>query len=297
MPTLSTPSLLRLRNVSSSDRVSTYAEVAARIDGCRNVLADKGLAIKPNSALGQLFAEADRLNRAWIAQDDSEDVATLCAADDAVWIADAILGAISDPASHAAIRRISKSDMRLSLRHFSQGKDALWELSLREFLRLRGVTAAFKDPPDLEIVLPDMLGDLGVACKKVYSEGSVEKQFSKGLAQLKPYNGVGIVAFNLDDLLPSGRILSVTTADEGFGMLNEFNLDFIDRHRRHFAPAVMKGRCLGVWVTTTMQMDIASQRTRFNRGTQHNLWTVAEAGLATKIRVSELARLIDASGS
>ncbi|WP_426394281.1 hypothetical protein ACN9M1_10890 [Ralstonia sp. R-29] len=295
MATLSIPSLLRLRDVSHSDRVSTYAEIAARIDACRRALADIGLTIKPNSALSQLFAKADRLNRAWIAQDDSEDVLTLCATDEAAWIADAILGAIDERGSHQAIRRIAKSDMRLSQRHSSQGKDALWELSLREFLRLRGVTTTFKDPPDLEIPLPDMLGDVGIACKKVYSEESVEKQFSKGLAQLKPYSGVGMVAFNLDDLIPGGRILRVENAEEGMSMLHSFNLAFIDRHRSYFQKAVKDGRCLGVWAATTMQMDVADQPTRFSRATQHDLWTLTDANIAARIRTSELARLINAA--
>ena len=41
-------------------------------------------------------------------------------------------------------------------------------------------------------------GAYGIACKKVYSDASVGKQFSKGLKQRAPYSGAGLVAFKLD---------------------------------------------------------------------------------------------------
>jgi len=293
MLTHAAPSLIRLHAVERSDRVSTYAEVAAFVDQCRSALAAEGLEVKPNSALGSLFAKAGRLNKTWIAGTDAEDIATLIEADEAYRIAEAVVAAIEEAEAREAIRRITKSDMRLSFRQPSQGKDALWELSLIAFLRSRGVPVGFKDPPDLEIYLGDSLGGYGVACKKVYSLDSVGKQFSKGLKQIEPYQGCGLVAFNLDDLIEERSILVTATRSAAGDTLARRNQAFIERNRLRFQEAVMAGRCDGVWVSSCAHSDIGGMSPRFNRITENTLWTGTEAGLGTKIRLDAVRRLVE----
>lgn len=287
------PSLIRLHGVERSDRVSTYAEVENFVDQCRSTLAAEGLKVKPNSALGALFAKASRLNKAWIAKTDTEDIAVLIEADEAYRIAEAVFAAINVPDAREAIRRITKSDMRLSYRQPSQGKDALWELSLMSFLRTRRVPVGFKDPPDLEIHLGDVLGCYGVACKKVYSLDSVAKQFSKALKQIKPYKGRGLVAFNLDDLIEERSILVAATRSLASETLARRNRAFIERNRLQFQHAVMAGQCDGVWVSSCAHSDIVEMSPRFNRITESTLWTVTEVGQGTKIRLDTLRRLVE----
>ena len=130
----------------------------------------------PEGAVGALFAQADRLDRQWEEEGAaSNDIEMLMQADEAVRIAEAVMWVIEHPQAREAIRRITKSDMRLSTRQPTQGKDALWELAL-----------------------PGLPTPYGIACKKVYSDASVGKQFSKGLKQRAPYSGAGLVAFKLD---------------------------------------------------------------------------------------------------
>ncbi len=293
MPDNTTPSQVRLYGVERSDRVATYAEVVALVGRARQALIDKGMPARTGSALGALFAKADRLNREWTAGIPSEDIEILMQADDAARIAVAVLEAIEQPESREAIHRITRSDMRLATRQPSQGKDALWELDLMSFLRGRGAAATFKDPPDLEIMLPENLGAYGIACKKVYSESSVDGQFSKGLKQLAPYSGAGLVAFNLDDLTPERNILRARTRQEGSDHLHGLNIAFMERHRARFQDAVMAGRCDGVWISSCVQADIAGLSPSFNRVTENTLWTVAEAGFGPKIRIGALRGIID----
>lgn len=114
MTSFESPSLARLHGVERSDRVSTYAEVAALVSRCREALDQANVRVKPTSALGALFSKADKLNRSWIAQTDKEDIRTLIEADEAARIAESVLSALNDPAASEAIRRVTKSDMRLS---------------------------------------------------------------------------------------------------------------------------------------------------------------------------------------
>ncbi|MDR5799012.1 MULTISPECIES: hypothetical protein [Caballeronia] len=295
MAAFESPSLVRLHGVERSDRVSTYAEVAALVNRCREALTAANVHIKPNSALGALFSKADKLNRFWIAQTDQEDIRTLIEADEAARIAESVLSAVNDPAASQAIRRITKSDMHLSTRQPSQGKDALWELSLRRFLQLRNVPTRFKDPPDLEIMF-SKFGDYGIACKKVYSQESVGKQLAKGLKQIEPYRGSGMVAFNLDDLTPGESILAAATKSEASARLASINVAFIEKHRLRFQTAIKQGKCDGIWVSSTVHADIAGVSPRFNRITENTLWTINEARLGTHMRIAEIRQLIDGGG-
>lgn len=290
------PSLVRLHGVERSDRVSSYAAVAALVGRAREALSAKGMPAKPNSAVGSLFAKADRLDREWTQGTPSDDIVGLMQADEAYRIAEAVLEVIQEPEAREAIRRITKSDMSLSTRQPSQGKDALWELGLMSFLRGRGASVTFKDPPDLELALPGLLGAYGIACKKVYSEDSVEGQFSKGLRQLQPFSGAGLVAFNLDDLTPECSLLTSVSRRDASNFLHGLNVAFMERHRWRFQEAVMAGRCDGVWISSCVHADIAGSSPRFNRITENTLWTVREVGPASDIRLNALRKIVDGAG-
>ncbi|MDR7009671.1 hypothetical protein [Paraburkholderia strydomiana] len=119
--------------------------------------------------------------------------------------------------------------MDLSKRPPSQGKDALWELNLLALFRRLGVQAKLLDPPD--IVANFGFGEYPIACKKIYSEKGVEAQMRKGAKQLAPYQGGGLVALNIDDLIPEDVLLKTESAATAGGYLDRLNMSFIERHQ------------------------------------------------------------------
>ena len=276
-----------------SDRVQTYAELVETVQRVQAAIEARGHQCKANSALGSLFQKARILNEQWEAQTDQKDILTLMQADDAVRIAAAVEAVLDDPEATEAIRRITKSDMYLTTRQPSQGKDALWELDLLSFLTRRGVPVRMQEPPDLAVNLPGLLGDYGFACKKVYREGSVASQLRKGCHQLRAMGSPGIVAFNLDDITPGRALLVQPTRQAANDFLHSRNLAFMRRHQQHFQNAVMRGRCDGVLLATTAQADIAGMSPRFNRVTEFTLWTVHEAEAGAHLRIGALRQLID----
>lgn len=293
MPTYASPSLVRLHGLDRSDRVQTYAELAETVQRVQTAIEARGHRCKSNSALGYLFKRARILNEKWEAQTKQEDLLTLMQADDAVRIAAAVEDVLDDPGATQAIRRITKSDMHLTTRQPSQGKDALWELDLLSFLKHRSVPVRMQEPPDLAVNLPDPWGDYGFACKKVYREDSVASQLRKGCHQLRAMGSPGIVAFNLDDTTPERALLVQPTRQAANDFLHRRNLAFMRRHLKDFDNAVMSGRCDGVLLATTAQADIAGMSPRFNRVTEFTLWTVTEAGAGVHLRIGALRQLID----
>ena len=161
------------------------------------------------------------------------------------------------------------------------------------FLRRRGATVTFKDPPDLELTLPGMSTPYGIACKKVYSENSLNRRFSKGLKQLLPYSGAGLVAFNLDDLTPERGLLRAAVRRDASDHLHKLNVAFIERHRKQFQSAVAAGKCDGVWISSCVHADIPGLSPRFNRVTETTIWTVAGATHGSPIRLGKLKSILD----
>jgi hypothetical protein len=284
-----------LHSLDRSDRVQTYAQIAETVQRVQAAIEARGYRCPPSSALGSLFRTAHRLNKRWEAQSDYKDMLTLLQADEAGRIAAAVEEVLDDPEAQEAIRRITKSDMRLSTRQPSQGKDALWELDLRSFLRRRGVPVRMREPPDLVIALSGLLGEYGIACKKVYSENSVEKQLKKGCQQLQAMENPGVVAFNLDDIAPERALLVQPTRRAANDHLHRMNIAFMQRHQLKMQEAVMKGRCDGILLATTAQADIAGMSPRFNRVMEVTLWTVAEAAPDVHLRLGALRWLVEAS--
>ena len=297
MATEASSSLVRLHYLERSDRVQTYAELRAKVEHVKAAIEQKGFNCRPNSALGSLFRKAQVLDEQWQAQSDAQDILTLMQADDAVRIAQAVEAVLDDPQAAEPIRRITKSDMHLTTRQPSQGKDALWEIDLLAFLCRHGVPARLREPPDLVITLPGLLGDYGFACKKVYGEDSVASQLRKGCKQLCAMRGPGVVAFNLDDLTPERALLVQPTRQAANDRLHALNIAFMQRHQQDFQGMVLAGKCDGVLLSTTAQADVEGMSPRFNRVTEVTMWTVDSAPPGAHIRIAALRRLIEAAPS
>lgn len=295
MPTDSSASLVRLHGLDRSDRVQTYAGVRSTVERVQATLEQRGFRCRPNSALGSLFRKARVLDEQWQAETDAQDILTLMQADDAVRIAQAVEAVLDDPLAAEPIRRITKSDMQLTTRQPSQGKDALWELDLLALLRRRGVPARMQEPPDLAVTLPGLLGDYGFACKKVYGEDSVASQLRKGCNQLRSMGSPGVVAFNLDDLTPERSLLVQPTRQVTNDHLHDLNIAFMRRHERELQDAVLAEKCDGVLLATTAQADVEGMSPRFNRVTEVTLWTVDTASPGAHMRLAALKGAIEAA--
>ena len=113
----------------------------------------------------------------------------------------------------------------------SEAKDIFWELELWWMIRRVLPTARLMDPPDIMLDLDG--GTMGLACKSVYSEASVEKALSTGVKQVTGNCDVGVVAFNIDSFLPKDTVIRAKDK-AGIDKLLHPKIDgFILRHRRH----------------------------------------------------------------
>jgi hypothetical protein len=257
---------------SEPDQAWTYEEIAAKCHEIRGLLQSLKVRLHRDSALGVILREAEALAQEWKMGKRGGSLRRLINAAHANRIAGGLLAAQEDNGALECFKRMAGNDMNLSRRSPSQGKDALWELELGSFMKRRGVKVDHVDPPDLVVDLG--FGAYPLACKKVYSEKGVEARLRDGAKQLKAYDSPGLVAINIDDLVPEDSLLQSATQATASDFLAKWNEEFIERHRFHMQRYVNDGRCDGVIVSTTVLADIVGSRTRFNTYTQATLWTL-----------------------
>ena len=129
--------------------------------------------------------------------------------------------------------------------------------------------------PDIVLVIGNT--NIGISCKKITSENSLQKALSKAVKQIKT-NGFefGMVAINIDDLLPENKILKTNLISDVHKALYQHNEDFIDRHERHFRRYLKDSRIIGIIITTSIFADVTLNKPRFNNAFQWAIWTIPE---------------------
>jgi hypothetical protein len=227
---------------------------------------------RPGSSLAILFSKVKRLNEQSKPLSDEQWRSVFIQANEAVRIARSIETALADPGSKAAIDRVTRSDINLSTRQRSQGKDALFELDLYRRFKLGKVEVRFEEP-DLIVPLSNSSLDYGVACKKVYSEANVASRFKDGCRQLRDHRRQGIVAFNLDDLTPENSVWKESEQKALQLRMTTMNQDFVYRHKEHFSKAIARGECDGILVCTSVISDVQDMALPLNIAWSTAVWT------------------------
>lgn len=282
-----------MENESVPVRRSTYSEIATRSQQLREVLADRKVRFHRDSTLGKLLRDAEALSREWDEGNQTQPFRRLVNAAHANRIAEAILAVRNDDDAQQCLSRIAGNDVNLSGRTQSQGKDHLWELDLLFTFRCHGFEGKLVDPPDIVI---DLLGSpFPIACKKIYSEKGVEAQLRKGVKQLARHGTGGLVALNIDDLVPDDTILRSRDRREASEFLHVFNESFVERHRIVLQRFVKDGRCEGILVSTAVLADLQNSKPQFNLITESMLWTLDSLSADTAVRFAELRKRLPSS--
>ncbi len=156
----------------------------------------------------------------------------------------------------------------------SHSKNILFELEVTGSLH-KIFKDTYLDEPD--IVVPFKDGNVGIACKKIISESNFEKQLSKGIKQIKDNNFIfGIIAINIDNLLPEKTILNANTIRDATDILHKENMKFINKYSQKFFKYLKENRIISVLVVSSIIADIKNEKLRFNNISQSTIWTIQE---------------------
>lgn len=171
----------------------------------------------------------------------------------------------------------------------SHAKNILFELEVTGSLR-KIFKDTYLDEPD--IVVPFADGNVGIACKKIISEHNFIKQLSEGVKQIKDNDFIfGIVAINIDNLLPEKTILNTDTFSQASDILHEKNMEFINKYSKKFFKYLKENRIISVLVVSSTIVDIKDEKPRFNNISQSTLWSIQELEEKHKNKINQFKLL------
>jgi hypothetical protein len=272
---------------------STYSEVAQLVDVAERVILERGIRFTPQSVLHKLFADARKLDRDWRDSSRSPSLVTGINSVYAEKIARIVTDLIDAPGVEEALQRIAGSDINLSHRLKSQGKDALWELSLLTTLLRKQISAELVDPPDIVVEL--QMGSYAIACKKIYELKSLFSRLRDGAKQISKSGSPGVIALNIDDLLPGDHILTSQSPKVALDILSRETKSFFHENFAAF-DRIREKSCLdGVLISASTISDITETSTRLNLTTSFNFYPFRNEGLG-RARFLGLVRELSPAG-
>lgn len=251
----------------------TYLQIKKKAEALEGLYAASDVTLPPTCDLAHLIADAKALSDSWLLNRvDNLPIELLCSVAHFDRIAEAILPLkrVSDRTRY--LTALTSGSLNLLKRMRSNAKDILWELELWSILQRRSFDAVLCEPPD--IVVTFEVSKIGIACKKLYSEGHVQNVLSEAVAQIEATFDFGIVAVNLDDLMPENKILRAPNEKTMSQVIIDFNARFLELHERHFRKYLAPGRLIAALVSTSVLADVYHSRTRFNNAWQSTIWTI-----------------------
>jgi hypothetical protein len=260
-------------DVSNRER-TTYLKTKAKGDELERLYLENGIPVPANSDLADLLRNSRLLWENWFLNKiDQLEMIMLFKLLHLDRISEAALPLKTEAERKRYLRDLVSGNLDLFARVRSRTKDIFWELEVWSKLRrkMHG-EIHLKEPPD--IIVSFGSSKIGLACKKVYSERHVQNVLSEAVHQIEGAFDFGVVAVNLDDLVPADKLLRARTAKEMTETLQALNADFIQRHERHFRKYLSTGRLISALVSTTVIADIAAASPRFNTASQWTIWTI-----------------------
>ena len=170
-----------------------------------------------------------------------------------------------------------------------KAKDTLWELELYQILRAHSIKASLGEP---DIVANYSGAQVGIACKKFYSESNVSKVLSNAVGQIEKTFELGIIAINLDDLLPADSIIKVKTLEQMSGALVQRNDDFLRAHERHLRRYLTPGRALSALISCSAFAIVTESQRPLMNARQSTVWHIPGLPMEKEQRMNQFVALI-----
>jgi len=261
----------RVSDTSSRSR-SNYSQIRHKAREIEKIYLEAGIRLPTNSELGLMVQNTEELWEKWfLGNRENVSYKVFFLGMHLDRIGDAVIP-LRDLLSKTDLKRLLSGSLNFFSREKSNAKDAFWELEVCSKLRNRKADASLREPPD--VVVEYETSRIGIACKKLYSEGHVQNVLSQAVKQIEKEFDFGIVAINLDDLLPEDVVLKRGSSEAVSKRLLEINERFLRVHERHFRKYLSKGRLISAIVSTSMIADVLTERPQFRNTYQWTIWTI-----------------------
>jgi hypothetical protein len=266
-------------------------ELKERAEAIEDLFTEANVRLGADSGLGQMIQNARDLWQSWFLNESGGQThEMLFAAMHLDRIAQAILPLENEPEKAHYLRQILSGTLDFFERGKSHAKNIFWELEIWSKLRKKIETVFLIEPPDVVVNFEDT--PIGIACKKIYSEGHVQNVLSEAVSQIEKEFEFGIVAINIDDLLPPRAILNLESTHAVAERLHQHNGEFLERHDRHFRKYLAEGRLISVIVSSCIISDVPCERPRFKNASQWTVWTIPGLPIDHQVQLDGFYKIV-----
>lgn len=249
-----------------------HDDIALKIDQIEKIYAESNIKLNQSSQLSELLRSARELSGAWSRGESNEtDMVLLFKTLHIERISSAIHFLKFENDKDKYLKNLLRGTLNLFERKPSQAKSILWELEVWSKIK-KVIPETHLNEPD--VVVSSGKYQIAIPCKKIFSEKGVSKVLSNAVSQIESSHEFGIVAMNIDDLLPADVVLNARTFDELGDKLHSKNMQFLKRHERHFLKYLSESRIIAVIASTSIVVDIHDESPKFNNANQWAIWTV-----------------------
>lgn len=249
-----------------------HEAISEKVIGIENIFSDANVRINASHELSGLLSDAKNLATEWskgnIAQTDMNKLFSALHVE-RIYSGIQMLGAEKNKEKY--LRDLLNGTLNFFKRNPSHAKSILWELEA--FIKIKKVIPeTYLEEPDIVVNLDKFR--IAVPCKKIFSEKGVPKVLSNAVSQIENEHEFGIVAMNIDDIIPESVLLKANTFSEAGDKLHAQNMAFLERHERHFLKYLSTSRIVAVIASTSMVTDIVNESPKFNNFSQWGIWTI-----------------------
>ena len=264
--------------------------IKSQIDGIESIYSESNISINSSHQLFGLLSDAKVLASEWAEGNvDETDMNKLFSTLHIGRIYSGIEFLVTEENKEKYLRDLLNGSLNFFEREISHAKSILWELEA--FTKIKKVIdETYLDEPDIVVNINQL--SIAIPCKKTYSEKGVPKVLSNAVAQIEKKHEFGIVAINIDDLIPENVLLKARTFREAGDKLHAHNMEFLGRHERHFLKYLSKSRIVAVVASTSVVTDILEESPKFNNFSQWAIWTIPGLKPEHKKAIDEFRRKV-----
>jgi len=213
----------------SDSATTSFLQVKDKAVEIEGLFRMHGLALPQASQLAMLINNCKRLWEEWFMNRmDRLNMNMLFTALHLDRIAEAVLPLREAPNCRSYLQSICDGSLDFFKREKSRAKDIFWEIETWAILKRKLPNVSLCEPPDILVDFGN--ANIGIACKKIYSEKHVQNVLSQAVSQIEKNLDVGIVAVNIDDLVPADKVLKAASFQEMTQVVRGLNESFIQRH-------------------------------------------------------------------
>jgi hypothetical protein len=280
----------RISDISIRSKTN-HLETKACAKQIEDIYEKANIQISNNSGLGELIKTAKDLSDNWLPGNKNNlGYHMFFLSMHLARIAESLLLLNNEKNKDRYLRELLSGSLNFFKRGTSHAKDIFWEIEAWAKIKKRLDSVYLQEPPDIVVDYDD--SQIGISCKKLYTENHVQNVLSQAVQQIEKGFEFGIVAVNIDDLLPADVVLKMGSSDAVIERLNQINTSFINRHVRHFSKYFSASRIISAIVSTSIIADVPSEKPRFSNTYQWTVWAVTELKERHKIQLNKFYQTI-----